>query len=173
MTSQPRLQLLHKLDQTLAILKPLRFVRRPEDGWIKCLREALGMSSAQLGDRTGLAVDSVKRTEQAEADGQVTVAELDQIAKGLGCTFVYGFIPDQSLKGMMQQRVRSLAETRVKHVSKIMYSEVEPLSPDEVEWQIKGLMKELFRQPPSTLWEQPRATIYSFQDGVPRQSGKD
>ncbi|MFN9631191.1 MAG: helix-turn-helix domain-containing protein, partial [Cyanobacteriota bacterium] len=49
---------------------------RPLVGWLRAIREALGMTSAALGQRLGITASGVRKLEQAEAADAITLATL-------------------------------------------------------------------------------------------------
>ena len=62
------------------VLTPYRkaAARRPPKGWIRAIRDALGMTAEQLGERLQITQPSVQRLEQSEADD--TIQHLDRHA---------------------------------------------------------------------------------------------
>ena len=55
-----------QLDKRLDPLRGFSVSDMPKQGWIKTMREALGMSSAKLGSRAGLGQPRISRLEKAE-----------------------------------------------------------------------------------------------------------
>jgi predicted acyl esterase len=55
---------LRQLNDSLRALKPLAGASRPRTGWIRAIREALGMTSAQLASRVGVARQSLDDLER-------------------------------------------------------------------------------------------------------------
>ncbi|MBS0312545.1 MAG: helix-turn-helix domain-containing protein, partial [Proteobacteria bacterium] len=56
-----------QLDKRLSQLGNIEALTRPPRGWVKAIREALGMTSAQLAKRMGVSQPRVFTLEQAEA----------------------------------------------------------------------------------------------------------
>ena len=54
MRAQERASARKQLDKRLNILQNVDVLARPPRGWIKAIREALGMTTAQLGNRLGV-----------------------------------------------------------------------------------------------------------------------
>ncbi len=75
---------------------------RPSRGWLKAIREALGMTTAQLGQRLGVVQSRVVAIEQAEAKGTVTLNSLEKAAQALDCRLVYALVPRQSLEDAVE-----------------------------------------------------------------------
>ena len=66
----------------------------PRGGWVRAIREALGMTQAQLGARAGISRQSVQDFERAEADRRITLESLDKLARAMGCRLVYALVPE-------------------------------------------------------------------------------
>ena len=64
-------------------IESLRVSGMPQQGWIRAIREALGLSARQLGKRAGLDQSRISRLENAEKNGNLKVSSLRKIAKGL------------------------------------------------------------------------------------------
>ena len=78
-----------QLDKHFVSFAPLATAHRPEKGWIKAVREALGMTTAQLGKRLGVSQQRAAMLEKAEADCSITLRSLENAAHTLGCRVVY------------------------------------------------------------------------------------
>ncbi len=66
-----------------------------QDGWIKELREAIGMPVEELAARIGVLRREVHRMERAEQNERIMLATLRRAAAGLGCELVYGPVPKE------------------------------------------------------------------------------
>jgi predicted DNA-binding mobile mystery protein A len=66
----------------------------PNRGWIKAIREALGMTTVQLAKRLGVKQPSVTALEQSEAKGTIELATLRRVAEALDCVLVYALVPN-------------------------------------------------------------------------------
>ena len=67
-----------QLDKRLKILQNVDILARPPRGWIKAIREALGMTTAQLGKRLGVSQPRVLGIENAEVSGSITLDSLER-----------------------------------------------------------------------------------------------
>ena len=85
-----------QLDKKYEVLKSfVGFL--PKQGWIKTIREVLGLSAAQLGKKVGIDQSRISRLESAEKIGSLRLSSLQKIAKGLNMQFVYVFVPEDTL----------------------------------------------------------------------------
>src|SRR5258707_5545247 len=81
----------------------------PVRGWMKAVREALGMSTAQLAKRLRIKQPSIIALEKSEAKGTIELATLRRMAEALECNLVYALVPKKPLKAMVRSRARALA----------------------------------------------------------------
>ena len=85
----------------------------PSEGWIHAIRRAIRMSLRQLGSKIGLSPQGVKKLEEREKDGSITIKRLFEVGKALDMTFVYGFIPnDGSISHMIEKRLEKAASKK-------------------------------------------------------------
>jgi len=100
--------------------QPLRSISRPPRGWIRAVREALGMSAAVLADRLGVTPSAVIRLEQSEAADRVRLETLRRAADALGCDLVYLLVPRRPLSTVVRERASALAHFQVAAVEQTM-----------------------------------------------------
>src|ERR1700681_3625620 len=86
------------LDERFKELGPVTRYSAPVRGWIKAVREALGMTTAQLAKRLGIKQPTVVALEQSEAKGSIELATLRRVAEALDCALVYVFVPKKPLE---------------------------------------------------------------------------
>ena len=84
----------------------------PVRGWIKAVREALGMSTSQLAKRLNVKQPSVIALEQSEAKGTIELGTLRRVAKALDCTLVYAFVPNKPLEAIVRDKARAFVRRR-------------------------------------------------------------
>ncbi len=103
----------NQLDRALAPLRSVN-VPRPPKGWIRAIREALGLSSAQLAERMKANRSLIVQQEKAEADDRITLKSLRAFANALDCDLVYAFVPRAGdLEQLVEARARAAAKTNV------------------------------------------------------------
>ena len=90
-------------------------------GWIKCIRQAIGMSGIHLAQKMGISQNSLSELEKREASKSITIKKLDETAKALDCRLIYGFIPKKKLEEMVEQaalkKAHELLELADTHMS--------------------------------------------------------
>ena len=142
-----------QLDVSLQRYSPLRNVPPPPKGWIRAIRDALGMTAKQLANRLGVAQQAVARIEKEELEGSVTIKTMRRISECLDCVFVYGFVPRTSLAETVSRQAKNVAAQRLAQVSQTMSLEDQALSRKENEQVLSNLVDELIRTLPSNLWD--------------------
>jgi len=141
-----------QLDASLKRFNPLLNVSAPPKGWIRAIRDALGMTAKQLANRLDVAQQAVARIEKEEPAGSVTIKTMRRIAECLDCVFVYGFVPRTSLEETIARQAKKVAIQRLTQASQTMNLENQALSNVENEQALSNLVDELIRTLPSTLW---------------------
>ena len=126
----------------------------PRAGWVRAIRESLGMSQAQLGGRLGVSRQSVQDMEKAEAERRITLDSLDRLARAMGCRVVYSLVPESgSLDDLLERRANELAAGLLRSTDHSMRLEAQGVSGSEMERQRRLLVDELLRGSPRKLWQ--------------------
>ena len=125
-----------------------------DQGWIKLIREALGMSTQQLAKRVGIDQSRISRLENAEIDGDLKLSSLKKIADGLDMQFVYGFIPKDSLEGMVREQAKKIALKRMGRINHTMRLEEQELTNDEKLKSFDDLVQKILIENPKDFWDQ-------------------
>lgn len=144
-----------KLDQTEELLRPYRKLSgagTPRGGWVRAIRDALGMSAAQLAARLGVIRQTVEDYERNEAAGKITLESLNKLARALNCRLVYALVPEKPPAETRRERAFSLADSLIKPVAHSMKLEGEGVSEKETRRQRKELAEEFLRGSPRKLW---------------------
>lgn len=142
-----------QLDATLSLFAAAKGVQPPAKGWIRAVREALGMSGRQLASRLKVSQPRVHKLEQNEPAGGVTLKTMRQVAEALDCTFVYALVPHSSLKETVKTQARLVAAERLQRVSHSMLLEAQGLSAEEQQASLDAAIEELVRETPTDLWD--------------------
>lgn len=144
---------LNQVDRNLAQAKALFFNVPQYDGWIKTVREALGMSTRQLAKRLNASQSVVTSAERNELVHTITLAQLDKLADALGCKVVYALIPESSLEAMVNERAEAIAQSQVSMVQHTMRLEDQSVGQDFSEQQINIIKQKLLEGKWSKLWD--------------------
>ena len=155
MRSRERAMARKQLDKRLQALRSLEGFARPPRGWVKAIREALGMTSAQLGKRLGVSQPRALAIEKAEVSGAITLDSLEQAAHALDCKLVYALVPRRSLEATIEQRARDLADRKIKSTTHSMALEAQSVGAAEQREQLMVLRKKLIEKSGSEFWDVP------------------
>lgn len=143
-----------QLDHTFERLAPLRSVDRPRKGWLKVIREALGMTGEQVAERLEVTKSMVSKYERAELDETITLATLRRVASALDAELMYAVLPRKSIEELRRERALTAARRRVQSVHQSMALEDQAVSAEERERQIAELADELLIERPRTIWDE-------------------
>lgn len=116
------------LDMRLADGPALRrTLARPNQGWIRAIRQALGMTAQQLGRRLGVTQATLSGLEASEINGSIRLATLRKAAEAMNCTLVYALVPNTSLEETVQEQARKVANEQLEPVEHTMLLENQSL----------------------------------------------
>src|SRR3954453_14442953 len=105
-----------QMDSRVEPFRTMKWIESPRSGWIRAIRDGLGMTGAQLAKRLGIKQPTVVEFERNEVERRITLETLDRAAKAMGCRLVYALVPEQSLESTVQSRARALARKRFAHL---------------------------------------------------------
>lgn len=139
------------LDKRLMSLRPIDKFAVPPKGWVRAIRDALGMSGAQLAARLGVKAPSVVALEQSETADTIRLETLRKAALALDCQLVYALVPNKPLADMVAERAQAKALGVIGGVSHSMTIENQQVSDDNLEERIQNFISETLRD--RDLWE--------------------
>lgn len=130
------------LDRRLAPLGPSARYAPPRLGWIRAVRDALGMSAKDLSARLGVSGYAVRSLEERERSGGIRLDSLRRAAEAMDCTLVYAFIPNGSLEETVQHQARWILEEQVGRVRQTMALEAQEaeLPPSYLDARLKSIV---------------------------------
>lgn len=144
---------LEQVDNTLRQARANAIPTPPKSGWIRTIREGLGMTQPQLAKRLGITRQALDGLERGEASGKITLESLKRLAEALHSRVVYMVVPDQSLAEMRRSRATKLAEKQLKRVSHSMNLEAQGVKQHEAKRQLARLVDEILAENPRKLWD--------------------
>lgn len=141
------------LERRLAPLRDRQDFIRPPRGWIRAIREALGMTTRQLARRMNKGQSAIVEMEQSEARDSVSLGLLRQAAEALDCTLIYALVPNRPIDSMMRTRAAEIASQQLARASHTMALENQGLDRAAHESERERLIDELLRGSPARLWD--------------------
>jgi predicted DNA-binding mobile mystery protein A len=144
-----------QVDKRLLALRPLSEIVRPSRGWIRAIRETLGMTTLQMGDRFGVSQPRIIKLEKGEVEGSVTLDSLERAARALGCRLVYALVPEKPLGDTLRERALLIADRQLASVEQTMRLEDQGVPGKNRQKEARQrLVEELLRRP-ARLWDEP------------------
>jgi len=142
------------LEQLDRAIEPLRATPRaiPRTGWIRAIRNALGMTTTQLGKRLGLTSQAILDSEKREAAGDVTLTHLRKLGDALNCDVYYALIPRVPLATTVEDRAREIVARDVEELSHSMALEDQQTEATLKEKRIQAGVHRLLQGRWSQLW---------------------
>lgn len=114
----------------------------PRLGWIRAVRDALGMSAADLASRMGVSGSSVRSLEEKELSGGIRLSSLQRAADAMDCTLVYAFVPRGSLSDTVEQQAARVYRQQSSRVNQTMALEAQEgkISSEGADAQIQAII---------------------------------
>jgi predicted DNA-binding mobile mystery protein A len=143
-----------QLDKRFAELRPWTTrVARPPHGWLRAIRQALGMTTGQLARRINVTQPRINELEKAEVHGNITLHSLERAAEAMGCRVVYMLIPEKPLSDMLLARAQAVAERQLASVEQTMRLEAQEVGKGKRrQAELRQLTEALLRRP-ARLWD--------------------
>ncbi|MCI0390169.1 MAG: mobile mystery protein A [Acidobacteria bacterium] len=126
----------------------------PRRGWIADIREAIGMTGAELARRLRIDASSAKRLEDSEAKRSITLSSLDRAAEALGCRVAYILIPNEPLEEKVRAQAEKVARRLRKPVAHSMALEDQATDRQSAQDREELFVEELIFNLDRALWEQ-------------------
>ena len=143
-----------QLDKRFIRLKSLGEVECPSRGWIRAIREALGMTTAQLAKRLKVHQPRIVELEHGEVNGNITVKSLERAAEALGCRLVYMLVPERPLTDTMRERAASVAMKQIAAVDQTMQLEAQGVNDKMQQKASHKMLVEKLLHKPARLWDE-------------------
>lgn len=154
MKAETRILARKQLDKRLSTLENPDALARPPRGWLKAIRESLGMTTTQLAKRLHVSQPRIINIEKSEVNGSITLDTLERAAHALNCRLVYTLVPKISLEEMFAEQVKKLALKQLKRTSHSMQLEAQGVLKEEEEEMLKVMLKKYLEKAGSEIWEE-------------------
>lgn len=142
MKKDARYKARQRLDARLEPLKPVDRYAVPPKGWVRAIRDALGMTGVQLAKRLSVSPQSAEALERSEATGSIKLDTLRRAAEALDCTLVYALVPNTSLEGAVHTRARKIAMRDLGRVAHTMKLEAQQTGDADLEARIEDYIRD-------------------------------
>lgn len=136
---------LSKLDREAFLVPPF--------GWVRAIREALGMSPAKLAERMGVTRSRINALEKAEVTGSTTLKTLREAAEAMDCVLVYAIVPRTSLDQAVYDQAEKKADGELARLHHTMRLENQAMVPRDLADERERLVREILEGSPRRLWD--------------------
>ena len=143
---------LQQMDALLGSWKSAQLCPRPKSGWVRAVRETLGISAAAFARRLGISHAGVRKLETSEASDAITLATLRKLAQALDCELQYALVPRTSLSQQLQDRAQTIAKEHLLPIAHSMALEDQAVKDSLNKLQFELAVKELLEGSPRKLW---------------------
>ena len=111
-----------QLDSRTALLQTVstEAFARPQAGWVRAVRDALGMSTRDVAARLGVTSMAVSKLEASERAGTIGLDTLSRAADALGCDVVYALVPRVPLEEKVRRQAEALARAELGPIATTM-----------------------------------------------------
>lgn len=141
-----------RLDERLLTLKPEDRFSVPPKGWVRAIRDALGMTGVQFAQRLQIRPQSVEALEKSEANDSIQLKTLRRAAEALDCTLVYALVPNTSLDDVVRARARKIAMRELGRVAHTMKLEAQSTGDANLEARIEAYVRDVLKD--RDLWNE-------------------
>jgi predicted DNA-binding mobile mystery protein A len=126
---------------------------RPKGGWLRAIREALGMTLDSFGERLEMSRQSAQQLESAEASERITVARLRAAAEALECELVLYLRPKRPLEKIVSDRAMTVARGIVTRTGHSMALEDQSISDSQLLRLVEETAEELIERGEQSIWQ--------------------
>ncbi len=140
------------LEARLSQIRPIDRFARPYKGWIRAIRDSLGMTTIQLAQRLRVSQPRVSAIEKDEVNNSLTLETLMRVAEALDCTFVYALVPNSSLDDMVRRQAKKVALESLARVEQTTRLEDQEVMEVEHQSQLEDLIDDLLAHDLRRIW---------------------
>ncbi|WP_419926859.1 mobile mystery protein A [Candidatus Poriferisocius sp.] len=143
----------NRLDDRFKTLPPSGKFTRPHKGWIRAIRDALGMTTGELASRMGVRQQTISDIERSEQHDTIQLKTLERAAQAMNCRLVYALVPDSTLEETVNAQARRKAIQHLESVAHHSRLEDQAVGDNELSTQIDELAALLASR--RGLWAEP------------------
>lgn len=103
-----------QIERRLVSLREIKSLSLAPEGWIKFIRNAMGLSGSDLAKLCGLSQKTISQAEKREVDGKINLSTLIKMADAMECDLVYSLVPRKSIKETVINKAKEKAIKRLK-----------------------------------------------------------
>ncbi len=112
------------------------------------------MTMAQLGTKLNITRQGVKKIEESEANGTITIKTLKEVAAAMDMKLVYSMVPKGgTIDDLIHVKSERLAKKIVLRTNQNMKLEDQGIGDEKINETIKDLTNEIKREVRKSLWD--------------------
>ena len=143
-----RILQIRALDRKTSGLKSANNIVPRTSGWIKTVREAIGMTESQLAAR--LEVTQPRITKMESNEDNLKLSTMKKAAEALNCEFVYYFKPKTTFQNLVDEQAQKKAAEVLKTVNVNMALENQEIAEAEA---VKDFASDLINTKIKQIWD--------------------
>lgn len=141
------------LDLKLRAFSKALSMTPPKSGWIRAVRESIGMTTVQLAKRMGIQQSGATLLENRELTKKVSLDILQRAAHAMNCELVYAIVPKESLEQVVDLQAQKAAKKILQRTTHTMELEQQGAGVAETNLHLEELVMELKNNLDRRLWE--------------------
>lgn len=141
------------LDRRFNEMKPYETFARPPKGWLRAVRDALGITTTQLAKRLKISQPTLSEYEKREVEGTLTLNSLERAAQAMGCRLIYAIVPEDSLENLVRKQAEKVAKEMFSKVEHSMSLEKQEISEEERKLQFEKFVDKVMQES-SRIWDE-------------------
>jgi predicted DNA-binding mobile mystery protein A len=95
---------LGQIDRRIEALRATKDLANIRGGWIKFMRQALGLTLQDLAKLVSLTPANIAQAEKREVEEKVSLSTLKKLAEAMDCDLVYSFVPKKSIRTFINDK---------------------------------------------------------------------
>lgn len=144
---------IQQLEDSLRPFRTVTGVPIPNRGWIRAIRDALGMTNLQLAKRLQRKPQTLLDLQKREAAQSIQLNSLREIADAMDCELVYAIVPRKPLDQIIRARAEVIARQTLRRIGYSMQLEGQGLEVREEERALEREVERLIGGSRRRLWE--------------------
>lgn len=140
-----------QIDEQLKCFKDT--VNVPTKGWLNTIRTSLSMTASQLAMKLKTSPQAILALEKREVEGKITIKKLKEMGAAMELKLVYGFVHENTLEKMVENKAMQLATKIVMRASRQMELEDQKISDKKLKKAIQDRAAEIIRNLPKNIWD--------------------
>lgn len=146
--------LIEQFDRKLMPFVEAGKVQIPDKGWIFGLRNTLNMTLEQLGRKLNITRQAVKRIENSEVFGTISMNLLREVGHAMDMRFVYGFVPNHgSISNLLDKKSHELAKKIIQRTDHTMMLEDQATDIEYLDGAVEELAAQIRQELRRSIWD--------------------